>query len=661
MDESGTRYCFCKSCYKGCPRTGNISFQGGSISKAKLQMVKNNEKSNEENEESWVQCDKCDRWLHQICALYSARRDPEGKAPYVCPECCLEEIESGVRVPLPKSAVFGAKDLPTTMLTDHIEQRLFSSLKQEREEMAKALGKKIDEVPGAADLVVRVVLSVEKIVQVKQEFRDIFHGQNYPKAFPYRSKVILLFQKIDGVDVCLFGMYVQEFGSECSSPNQRCIYISYLDSVKYFRPERKTLNGEALRTYVYHELLIGYLDYCKKRGFVNCHIWACPPLKGDDYIFYCHPETQKEPKSDKLRAWYKSMLRKAARDNIVLDYNNLYDKFFVPHGECNTKVTAARLPYFDGDYWSDAAQIIVKKVGLESGGSQKVKRQITKRTAKAMGHNTPSDVTKDILVMQELGETISRSKEDFIVVHLQFTCMRCHEVILPGTQWFCNQCKKFQLCPRCLDSQKDVDSEKKHTSTTGEKHPLVQVLVNDIPLDTEDKDVTLENEFFDDRNTFLSFCQENHYQFDTLRHAKHSSMMILDQLHKNTKLTGGPTSSVCHKDVTAEDRLRCEVREILSVLKHTFQCNPTESNPCVYPKCRKIRLLFRHTSQCNVRAAGGCPPCRRVWEILVFHSKTCGESDCKIPRCMDLKKHREMHNSLSKPPQKVAVAGLASA
>lgn len=94
----------------------------------------------------WVQCDKCDRWLHQICALYSARRDPEGKAPYVCPECCLKEIESGVRVPLPKTAVFGAKDLPSTMLTDHIEQRLFSSLKQEREEMAKALGKKIDEV-----------------------------------------------------------------------------------------------------------------------------------------------------------------------------------------------------------------------------------------------------------------------------------------------------------------------------------------------------------------------------------------------------------------------------------------------------------------------------------------------------------------------------------
>ncbi|GFY86816.1 histone acetyltransferase of the CBP family 5 [Actinidia rufa] len=281
----------------------------------------------------WVQCDKCKCWQHQICALYNDKRDFGGNAEYICPKCILEGIEVGEQVPLPKSVAFAAKDLPTSMLSDYIEQRLFRRLKQDREERAKALQKKLDEVPEAVDLVVRVVLSVKKLLQVKQQFLDIVHYENYPTEFPYGSK-------------------------------------------------------------------IGYLDYCKKRGFATCYIWACPPLKGEDYILYCHPEIQKTPKSDKLRQWYKSLIRKAATENIVVDCTNVYDHFFVRNEERKVKITAARLPYFDGDYLSGAAVNIFKTI--EIGSQSKAKQVVSMRTLKAMGHPDLSvDAAKDIVLMQK--------------------------------------------------------------------------------------------------------------------------------------------------------------------------------------------------------------------------------------------------------------------
>jgi hypothetical protein len=55
-------------------------------------------------------------------------------------------MEKGERKPLPPSAVLGAKDLPKTFLSDHLEQRLARKLKQERSERARAHAKNFDDV-----------------------------------------------------------------------------------------------------------------------------------------------------------------------------------------------------------------------------------------------------------------------------------------------------------------------------------------------------------------------------------------------------------------------------------------------------------------------------------------------------------------------------------
>jgi len=67
-------------------------------------------------------------------------------AEYICPLCRLKEIENGRHVPS-KAANFCAKDLTRTVLSDHLEKRLFERLMQERENREKVEGnEKLDEV-----------------------------------------------------------------------------------------------------------------------------------------------------------------------------------------------------------------------------------------------------------------------------------------------------------------------------------------------------------------------------------------------------------------------------------------------------------------------------------------------------------------------------------
>ncbi|KAK8630096.1 hypothetical protein V6N13_078907 [Hibiscus sabdariffa] len=701
MGAGDTRHYFCIPCHNEA-RGDSIVVDGTAIPKARLEKKKNDE----EIEEWWVQCDKCEAWQHQICALFNGRRNDGGQAEYTCPNCYIAEVERGERKPLPQSAVLGAKDLPRTILSDHIEQRLFRRLKQERQERARVQGKSYDEVLGAEALVIRVVSSVDKKLEVKQRFLEIFQEQNYPLEFPYKSKVVLLFQKIEGVEVCLFGMYVQEFGSESAFPNQRRVYLSYLDSVKYFRPEVKAVTGEALRTFVYHEILIGYLEYCKMRGFTSCYIWACPPLKGEDYILYCHPEIQKTPKSDKLREWYLAMLRKASKENIVVDLTNLYDHFFTTTGECKARVTAARLPYFDGDYWPGAAEDLINQLRQEEDGRKlnkkgTFKKTISKRALKAASGQSDlsANATKDLLLMHKLGETISPMKEDFIMVHLQHCCTHCCILMVSGNRWVCNQCKKFQICDKCHEAELKRDERERHPTNQREKHVLYPIEITDVPTDTKDKDEILESEFFDTRQAFLSLCQGNHYQYDTLRRAKHSSMMVLYHLHNPTAPAFVTTCNVCHLDIETGQGWRCEVcpdydvcnacyqkdggidhphkltnhpsiaerdaqnkearqlrvlqlRKMLDLLVHASQCR---SAHCQYPNCRKVKGLFRHGIQCRIRASGGCVLCKKMWYLLQLHARACKESQCHVPRCRDLKEHLRRLQQQSDSRRRAAV------
>eukprot|EP01041_Mallomonas_annulata_P003895 gene3895-7772_t len=205
-----------------------------------------------------------------------------------------------------------AESLPRTRLSDFLETVV--------RDRVTAIG-----FPEAADTItIRVTSCSDHYIEVP----DVIHsnlvtteGQRVPKYMPYRQKCIMLFQRIEGVDVCLFSLYVQEFDEHCPQPNQSRVYIAYLDSVEFFRPREA-------RTAVYHELMVGYFKWAQMRGFRQGHLWACPPQRGDSFIFWCHPMHQRTPTRERLSAWYASMLHRASRMGVLDTVGTMWSEFF---------------------------------------------------------------------------------------------------------------------------------------------------------------------------------------------------------------------------------------------------------------------------------------------------------------------------------------------
>lgn len=388
-------------------------------------------KHQEESDEPWVGCDICKRWVHQICGMFNSRRNVSDEVAYVCPHCVVERRNKTGEDNVLEGKKMRAVDLPHTNMSQFIERRVVQRLDRAYTEMAERESKHAEEIEKCPPVSIRQVASIDKNQQVREGVKTRYAAKNYPTEFPCRSKCVVLFQNIDGQDVVLFGMYVYEYGHDCPQPNQRRVYVSYLDSVHYFRPRQ-------YRTMVYQEIIVAYLEYVKNRGFHTAHIWACPPLKGDDYILYCHPVQQKTPKDDMLRKWYDKVLQICVERGIAHSINDLYNEFLA-----NTDNDATVLPYFEGDYWVNEAEVIIKDikkyeskeakraissgnltaVGSEAEGDnapvQKKKKGAPKRTRSGIKEpEVPTGPRNPDVIMAKLADIIKPMKEAFFVAHL---------------------------------------------------------------------------------------------------------------------------------------------------------------------------------------------------------------------------------------------------
>ena len=479
--QGNPNYHWCHVCYGELRDDKAIVLADCTLHKKDLIKKKNDDV----HEESWVQCDKCERWIHQICALFNTRQNKDQQSEYTCPRCSVEERRKKGTL-APTSTTPMATDLDRSKLSEYLEEHVRRKVSEKFHAMAlkKSQEENIEysaalaQVQFGGEITIRQITSTNRKLEVRDRMRKRYAHKNYPTEFNFRCKMIVVFQNLDGVDVILFGIYFFEHGLDNPAPNTRSVYISYLDSVHYMRPRK-------MRTFVYHEILIAYLDYVRRRGFASAHIWACPPLKGDDYILFCKPEDQKTPREDRLRQWYLDMLVECQVRGICGKVTNMYDLYFN-----NPELDAACVPYFEGDYFISEVENIIKDLeggGKKHGSSSKKsnKKADTKKTKKKGRSGTRSSgIDEDALaesgilaegtdvrglkegqrdfVMKKLGDIIKPMKESFIVAYLNYDGIKeehkaVPEPILQRREKYLSEHKddppyKIQVTPMTLPS-----------------------------------------------------------------------------------------------------------------------------------------------------------------------------------------------------------------
>ena len=153
--------------------------------------------------------------------------------------------------------------------------------------------------------------------------------------------------------------------------------------------------------------------------------------------------------------------------------------------------------------------------------------------------------------------------------------------------------------------------------------------------DTEDVDDVQECEHFDTRQSFLNLCQGNHYQFDQLRRAKHTSMMVLYHLHNPDAPKFVHNCNVCHMDILTGTRYHCENCDI--DFCHT--CVSTTGGKAIHPSCtlRPIQLTSGTMVPTQLTEEQRKERQRSIMlhMQLLQHSANCVQ--CQSKNCMKMK------------------------
>ncbi|KAF7989107.1 hypothetical protein HCN44_007417 [Aphidius gifuensis] len=395
-------YIICNNCYTNIKNT-TIDLIDSKLMSNKITINKNifiKKYHNNSIRELFVTCDDCGKRLHQICVC---KIDSIINTSYTCDNCSKKK-----NMEINKVNNFTANNLPVTKLSSYIEKKVINYL--------------VNRYCYNNKIMIRVLSSKSKKFKAKKNIKNINNNDSMNGEYSYKSKSIFAFQLIDNIEVCFFGMYVQEYNDNCQMPNTRKVYVSHFDTVNYFSPKQ-------YKTNVYYEIILSYFEYVKKLGYTSIHLWSRPPAKNQDFIFNKHPYEQIILDAQQLQKWINKMVGIGIFRKIINDYKNIKQLIF----EDNIK-SFNEIPYFYDDYWPDFIEDTIDKAKDNDDAWSKIINEIeimkdsfiiinlySKDDEKQLGPINDPDLDIDCDLMNERSRFVNVTRDNY----LEFSTLRC--------------------------------------------------------------------------------------------------------------------------------------------------------------------------------------------------------------------------------------------
>ena len=164
-------------------------------------------------------------------------------------------------------------------------------------------------------------------------------------------RTIVLVSMLSGMPAIEFIMCVSEYWHGCGhTPTKGCVCIDFVDSAKCRRAWIDD-HDELHSSDVYVEIMASYLEFMQKAGFKTAHIWPCPPVLNQAYLFTSKFQLNAKDEAGLIELYNKVFRVCRERRCVLGDSPSSFDEYYGIDTKKGKGYNSGAVPWIKGHYY----------------------------------------------------------------------------------------------------------------------------------------------------------------------------------------------------------------------------------------------------------------------------------------------------------------------